>query len=173
MTDGQMPVKILPLRPLIVIVLYPQVSHDSGSVTIDPRKAERAMLIKNCAGDWGTIRALWYDPEKGENSEGDWGIIMALWYDPEKGRNSEGDWDFIRALWYYPEKGRNSGGDWDFIRVLWYYPEKGENSEGDWGTIRALWRYGTSQRVNISSKGSYLIGLKPFFAKKFWNFQAG
>ena len=49
-----------------MVVSLLKVSHDSGSVTIDPRKAERAMLIKNCAGDWGIIRALWYDPEKGK-----------------------------------------------------------------------------------------------------------
>ena len=97
-----------------------QVSHDSGSVTIDPRKAERAMLIKNCAGDWGIIRAPWYDPEKGENSEGDWGISSGLCgMILRKVRIVRETGAFIRA---------NCG---MILRKVT------TNSEGDWGIIRA------------------------------------
>lgn len=35
-------------------------------LTLDPGKGERAMIVKNAAGDWGILKGVWTGYKKGE-----------------------------------------------------------------------------------------------------------
>ena len=37
----------------------------SGAITLDSKKAERAMVIKNGRGDWAVVKGQWVDYRKG------------------------------------------------------------------------------------------------------------